>query len=324
LAHELSSQIAARAVYSRSMQYFWQVARTGSIREASRNLNVAPSAVSRQIAQLQERLDVRLFYNLGNALRLSPAGEVLAGFCETNFAALESTVGEIGALQGDHAGLVRIVSVGSFANTLLAEMIEGFSARHPAIRLEAAVCSAAEVAERVQAGEADLGFTFGIRDDEALETVFAAHCPTRVVVARQHPLAARPVIAFADCLDYPIGLLNPSTIVRRELEIASTRANVPWPRCFVTNSITLLEDLAAAGRYVTYQPDYGFAAARTRPGLVSIPMQSRPPGIKEEFVLVADRRIQPAPAAREFRRFAAALLNARRAEARPAGAAAPG
>ena len=51
---ELSPTRVAQAIYSRSLIYFAAVAETGSIREASRHLNVAASAVSRQIAQLQD------------------------------------------------------------------------------------------------------------------------------------------------------------------------------------------------------------------------------------------------------------------------------
>lgn len=313
MAHELSTQIVAQAIFSRSLRYFVSVAHTGSIREASRNLNVAPSAISRQIAQLQKRLDVPLFYNLGNALRLSPAGELLLRHCESSLDALDTTVSDISALQGNHTGTVRVVTIGSFANCFLGDLIDRFTESYPAIHLETVVCSAPDVAERIRAGEADIGFTFGIHDDDLLETVFSIHCPTVVVLAKHHPLATKTVISFEDCLDQPIGLLHPSTTVRRELEIASTRADAPWPHCFVTNSIALLEDLAANGRHVTYQPQYGLGFGQRRPDLVQIPMHSRPEGLEETFVVISDRRIKPAPAVQAFSDFSVRLIRERRA-----------
>ncbi|MEI8179865.1 LysR family transcriptional regulator, partial [Aestuariivirga sp.] len=53
------------------------VAEQGSVRAASRQLNVAASAISRQLIQLEASLGLVLFDRSGRGLSLTPAGEVL-------------------------------------------------------------------------------------------------------------------------------------------------------------------------------------------------------------------------------------------------------
>ena len=56
------------------LRYFLAVARTGSIASASTQLNVAASAISRQIANLEAELDCVLFERRPRGMVPSPAG----------------------------------------------------------------------------------------------------------------------------------------------------------------------------------------------------------------------------------------------------------
>ena len=55
------AQDLSRNLYSPAMRYFLAVAEAGSIRAASRELNVASSAVHRQVLWLEEALGLQLF-----------------------------------------------------------------------------------------------------------------------------------------------------------------------------------------------------------------------------------------------------------------------
>jgi DNA-binding transcriptional LysR family regulator len=61
-----------------ALRYFLETARLGSIRRAAEKLYVAPSAVSRQIALLEQRFGMELFERYAAGVRLTPAGESFA------------------------------------------------------------------------------------------------------------------------------------------------------------------------------------------------------------------------------------------------------
>ena len=60
------------------LRYLDHVARLGSIRRAAEALNVASSAVNRQILKLEAEIVAALFERRGNGVRLTPAGLMLA------------------------------------------------------------------------------------------------------------------------------------------------------------------------------------------------------------------------------------------------------
>src|SRR5882757_246157 len=64
-------------LHSRLLKYLDEVARVGSIRKASVRLNVASSAINRQILALENKLGAPIFERMPRRLRLTATGEVL-------------------------------------------------------------------------------------------------------------------------------------------------------------------------------------------------------------------------------------------------------
>lgn len=67
------------------LHYFWTVARLGSVRAASRELNLSQPALSTQIRQLEESLGERLFEREGRGLRLTEAGRLAYRYADEIF-----------------------------------------------------------------------------------------------------------------------------------------------------------------------------------------------------------------------------------------------
>lgn len=62
---------------STRLHYFQRVARLGSIGQAARLLNVAPSSISRVASSLEEELRTPLFERVRQRLKLTSAGEIM-------------------------------------------------------------------------------------------------------------------------------------------------------------------------------------------------------------------------------------------------------
>ena len=65
------------------LQYFWAVARAGNLTRAARQLNVAQSALSTQIRQLETQLGQDLFARHGRTLVLTEAGRIALAYADT-------------------------------------------------------------------------------------------------------------------------------------------------------------------------------------------------------------------------------------------------
>ena len=114
------------------LQYFWAVARVGSLTKAATSLHVAPSAVSAQVRQLEDQLGQPLFTREGRGLALTESGRIALAYADVIFATgreLVSTLGE-GRAHGQilHIGAVATLSR-NFQSSFLRPLIGGTDAR---------------------------------------------------------------------------------------------------------------------------------------------------------------------------------------------------
>ncbi|UZD71612.1 LysR family transcriptional regulator [Brucella sp. JSBI001] len=115
-----------------ALRYFLEVARTGSITEASAQLNVSGSAISRQISRLEAELAVELFERRPRGMVLSPAGELLVKHVRRIALDTERALADVREMRGPQRGLVRVATYEGFAvDALLVSLLifaHGFQA----------------------------------------------------------------------------------------------------------------------------------------------------------------------------------------------------
>lgn len=122
-----------RVLQETALRYFLEVVRCGSISEASLKLNVAPSAISRQIARLESELDTLLFERRARGMVPSAAGELLAVHARHMQLESERVGSDILALRGLQRGKVRLASSEGFAVDFLPAAITAFRRRYSGI-----------------------------------------------------------------------------------------------------------------------------------------------------------------------------------------------
>src|SRR5689334_5071810 len=93
------------------LRYLDQVARLGSIRRAAAVLNVASSAVNRQILKLEQELGTPLFERRRTGVRPTAAGERLLHHVRETLSEYQRTRAEIAGLSGEIRGEVRLISI---------------------------------------------------------------------------------------------------------------------------------------------------------------------------------------------------------------------
>jgi DNA-binding transcriptional LysR family regulator len=120
----------------REMELFARVVETGSFSGAARDLKVGQPAISKAVAALEERLDVRLLVR--STRKLSPT-EAGTAFYERAVRAIAEANEADAAAQGAGGGFegrLRICSPVTFARLHLVPKLGGFLDAHPKLRLE--------------------------------------------------------------------------------------------------------------------------------------------------------------------------------------------
>lgn len=204
---------------SAALRYFLEVARCGSISEASIRLNVASSAVSRQISKLERELDAVLFERQARGMMLSEAGVRLAAYARKSQLEAEQVVLEITELQGLQRGHVRIACSEGFALDFLPQCIARFRRQYQGIHFSMEVCAPAQATERVRSGDADLCLTFSLTPQNEIKVEHIHSGAICAVVSHNHPLAARKEVTLAELQPYAIALTNTDTTLRQLFDI---------------------------------------------------------------------------------------------------------
>lgn len=255
--HALSASLLARVFHQPSLLYFNAVATHLSIREAARRLNVASSAVTRQVAQLEDALGIALFLREKRRLRLSPAGEILFRHSRRLAAPMEAAVSEIELLRGVRAGSVRIAAAESVGLSFLPRLISDFGARYPRLTIDLSIVPSTEVVERLVEERVDIGFGFIARPPKQVNIAFRRDVHIGAVMAPGHPLAAEPDVTMAQCLDYPLAVARPEISIREVIEPFLRQASLILPALAEVNSIRMLAELALAGHYLSIMTPIG-------------------------------------------------------------------
>lgn len=269
-AAALSREGLHRALASRPLTYFAAVAETLSIRGAARRLNIASSAVNRQILLLEQAIGTPLFERRGRSLALSPVGEILARKAVETQAGLDALIDEVDSVYGLRSGSVRIASIDSFACGLLTEIVLEFSRLYPLIRVAVTVQPSRATNALVANGAADIGFT--INPPPSPDYSHAASYPLDIdaVMAPTHPLARRRKVAMKDCLRYPV--LRGTRSETRALVDEKIDKQKAIPNFIVSNSSRFKAALVMRANYISFSPSLGLEQLLAERKLVRVPL----------------------------------------------------
>lgn len=121
------------------MALFARVVEAGSFSAAARALDLTPSAVSKQIRRLEDRLGVRLFNRTTRHLALTDAGTAYYDHSARIVRELEQAEEAVASF-GDHPrGRLRVAATVSFGRVEVLPRIDAFLERWPEVRLEVAL-----------------------------------------------------------------------------------------------------------------------------------------------------------------------------------------
>lgn len=237
-----------------TLKYFNAVAKLGSIRKAADRLHVAPSAVSRQIAQLEHELDTVLFERSKSGVRLTAAGEVLARQSHRIFRDLDRARAGIDDLRGLRRGEVSLWVIEGFVTGLLPSILAEFQRRYPAVAFKVQTASTDRITEALLEDEADIGITFNASPRAEIETIAEFPEPISCLVAGDHKYAGRKSLTLEEICKEPLALPDHSFGIRQSFERTVARHKLV-PRVLVTtNSLELTNTMAVTGQFIAFKP----------------------------------------------------------------------
>lgn len=273
------------------LRYADQVARSGSIQKAARELHVAASAINRQILQLEDEFGVPLFERLPRGMQLTASGEAVITMVRRWGQDERRLVADVRRIQGVHQGHVSLVAMDSLSTSVLPRLVGQLSAQHPLVSLSIELATPDDAEAALMGGKADLAAIFNLAPRRELLVLWKADLPLGCVVAPGHPLAPVGSVSFQEATVHPVALQSRALTIRRYLE-----AQYSWlfqaPRRFVeSNSLQLVKQLAMAGQHVMFTSELDAAAELADGRLVFVPIRDK--GAEPQGISVAVDAARP-------------------------------
>jgi DNA-binding transcriptional LysR family regulator len=182
---------AQHLIDSRRLFYFYHVARLGSLTIAEAYLDIAQSAISRQLQQLEADLGVKLLERTGRGVALTEVGRVVYERAKEILDEMTHTRTQIELALRRPAGQISFAAPSMFVRAFMAQVVERFAKRYPDVRLRIIEAATGQVAELLAASVVDIAVVLHAPNSPKVETEPLLVEHMELTVRRDDPLAKR-------------------------------------------------------------------------------------------------------------------------------------
>ncbi|MDN4984312.1 LysR family transcriptional regulator [Bradyrhizobium sp. WYCCWR 13022] len=253
-----------------TLQLFVAICEEGSLTRAARREGIAPSAVSKRIADLEVALEAELLHRGTTGMVLTSAGETMLRYSRSVLRTIQTIGTELQEYARGHRGFVRLrANMGTIVQ-FLPEELESFFAANNRIRVDLAERSSHAVVDEIEKGQADIGLCSSIVESSCLSRIPYRTIRLVLVTRDDHPLAVMSKVSILDTLSYPhIGLEEHSAVHKLMSSYAQYVSKQLNTRLHVSGFDAQLR-MIQAGLGIGFMPAEAFNAIGKPMGLVSL------------------------------------------------------
>jgi len=191
----------------RQLRYFIAVAENLSFSKAAQQLHVTVPPLSRQIRQLEEEFDVRLFDRDRKHVALSDAGRLLLREAKCLVSQAGRVTDSVRMAKFGSAGLVRI-GVGPALGERVGRVLIEHAKQYPAVEVQCRDILSCAQYESLLEGGIDVAFLRPCVDYAQLSSELLFEEPMVVYISKAHPLAKRKCLRVKDLVDQTLLLFD--------------------------------------------------------------------------------------------------------------------
>lgn len=278
---------------------FLAAAETQNFTEAGARLFMTQSAVSQAMAQLEEALEISLFYRNGRGMALTAEGATLKVHLEEAFEAIRIGEQAMAALKNLESGILHIAASDTLCRHYLLPLFQQFHERHPDIHLQVTNRPSPVCLNMVHRREADFAFVnrssyappSGVHLTDVLtyEDIFIAGEPFSRYQGRESSLE--------EILQNPLILLEAGSSTRENLEGWAASRKLPLIPGIEAGSVDVILDLVRIGLGIGWIPGYALPL-QEGDGLFRLQTQETP--LTRTVSMAYSKRPAPSRAASAF------------------------
>ncbi len=140
----------------RGLRSFVTLAKVNNITKTAAALHLSPAAIHKQLKNLEEELDARLYEKVGRRLRLTPAAQVLLPHATDLLQRYDTALSAFAEWKGLKSATVRLGTGPGTSISILPELLAQFRAVHPDVEVVVETGSTAFLIQELSEGSLDV------------------------------------------------------------------------------------------------------------------------------------------------------------------------
>ncbi|KND61608.1 Transcriptional regulator, LysR family [Candidatus Burkholderia verschuerenii] len=236
--------------------YFFEAVRCGTIRAAADFLNVAPSAVSRQIGLLEKELDATLVERHARGVKPTDAGQCVIEYFREQLAHRDDLLSRLQELRGLRTGQVNIVLGEGFVSDLLSGPMQTFCKHYPSIKVNLDLGGTNDVIRKIGEDEGEIGLVYNPPQEPKLVSRAIKRQPMMAIVGPKFPRKHVTSMTVHDLAKYPLAVTHASYGTCQMLQAVEYAEKIRFDPVMTTNSIAILKQFVKSGLGITVLPAF--------------------------------------------------------------------
>ncbi|MDL9997390.1 LysR substrate-binding domain-containing protein [Variovorax sp. J22P240] len=262
----------ARRVDPYSLRLFVSAARAGSIVRAAEQEHIAPSALSRRLADLEHAFGTPLLIRSPRGVTLTNAGRLVLARGEKIDEDLQALVREVQTEGDEVRGAVRLYANMSAVIGFLPERLRAFMAAYPQVEVSLQENDTRDVIRACLDDRADVGVGVDMAVPPGLESWPFAMDPLQVVLPAGHALAKHKVLSFAQALELPLIGVHQGGALDRSMHERAAALHRRFAPTVSVSSFDAVCRMVEAGLGIAVIPGSAAAAYAGSPRFVRRPL----------------------------------------------------
>ncbi|MDD0973023.1 LysR family transcriptional regulator [Pseudomonas fontis] len=267
----------------KQLRSFIEVVHRGGFTQAALTLHISQSAVSKQVAQLEQSLGVMLLERHASQLHLSDAGKVVLERGEAMLRLRQEMQNELDDLGQLARGELRLGLPLIGGDAVFAKIFAEYRQRYPNIKVQLLEGGSRSVEQAVLSGELELGGSLTSNNPAFGYQPFCNE-PLDALLPTDHPLATQPSVSLGQLADTPFLLYQRSFVLNDRLLSACHALGFTPREGGRSGQADFLAALVAAGQGVVLLPSV-VARALERPGVVRLTL-SEPSDLRWDLAFI--------------------------------------
>jgi len=278
----------------RHVRTFVTVAELGTVSRAAERLHVAQPALSRQIANLEDELGLKLFDRVGRRLLLTSQGEQLLNDCRGLLTYARAVGERAQVLRRGDVGVLRVSASPHLIEGIFPDFLHHYAARYPGVQVRLVDAVGPQLFALLERGEIHLAQSAerAITPDE--ERFASSPLAPMEMLAACHPklrLGGHGVVEIDRLAPYPLLQPTPDFIMRRSFDAACRLAGFTPNNVLECRAPHGLLAMAEAGHGVAIIPS-ALRIHRYKVRVLRVTYRGRP--LSEPLAMLFDKR-RPLP-----------------------------